>query len=458
MNEDHKMFYHALNIRQDLCIGCTHCMKVCPTEAIRIKSGKAILFEQKCVDCGECFRACPVCAIIVEQDDFDKIFEYPIRMALLPSVFTGQFPEEITIEEIYSELMELGFTHVYEVDHGAEILLDVQEQFVKDHAESKPVISPYCPAIVRLIQVKFPALVENLLLIKPPVDIAAMYNRRKFMDAGYSSGEIGLFYVTPCAAKIAAVKSPVGEDFSEVTGVINMNYLFNKVYTSIKQSKKESCQLPNRKVMKDKCIVWSLTRGESDNISGRSLAIDGIHNVIEFLEKIETEENPDIDFLELRACDESCAGGILASGNRFLTVERLHHRADAAGKRLMKGLKDTDSVLHYSDYLISHLKLGKVKPRSMMKLDDDMVEAIRKVKKVHELMLFLPNVDCGICGCPSCSALAEDIVQGRGTIGQCMFVQRTLEERKIYSREESMNALNETWSSNKFSRKWLLNL
>jgi iron only hydrogenase large subunit-like protein len=57
------------------------------------------------------------------------------------------------------------------------------------------------------------------------------------------------------------------------------------------------------------------------------MAVDGIHNVVRILEKLETEEMPDIDFLELRSCDQGCAGGIFLSGNRFLTVERLERRA-----------------------------------------------------------------------------------------------------------------------------------
>src|SRR5208283_5383612 len=104
---DSGTFYHALTILSDVCIGCTHCMKVCPTEAIRVSHGKATLFENRCVDCGECFRSCPVCAIIIEQDDFEKIYEYPVRVALVPSVFIGQFPEEINTDEIFSELLEL---------------------------------------------------------------------------------------------------------------------------------------------------------------------------------------------------------------------------------------------------------------------------------------------------------------------------------------------------------------
>lgn len=455
---EHGTFYHALNIRQDMCIGCTHCMKVCPTEAIRVKQGKAVLFENRCVDCGECFRACPVCAIEIEQDDFDKIFNYPIRVALVPAVFIGQFPEEITTDQIYSQLLDIGFTHVFEVEHGAEILLEEQYRYNQEHADNKPLISPFCPAIVRLIQVKFPALVENVILLKPPVDIAAIYNKKKLTDQGHEPEDIGLFYVSPCAAKVVALKSPVGEAASEVSGVINMNFLYNKVLTAIKQSKKEVRSISSRISLKAKCIEWSLTRGESVNSAGRSLAIDGIHNVIEFLEKLENEDNSDIDFLELRACDESCAGGVLTSGNRFLTVERLHNRADAARKRLMKGAVKQESIMDYYGYISKHIEVEKIKPRSMMKLDEDMAEAMRKMKKVHDLILFLPQIDCGTCGSPSCSALAEDIVQGRASLAQCHFVQRTLEERKLFTREESVKTLEDTWSRDKFNRKWLLNL
>jgi ArsR family metal-binding transcriptional regulator len=98
---------------------------------------------------------------------------------------------------------------------------------------------------------------------------------------------------------------------------------------------------------------------------------------------------------------------------------------------------------------------GKV---SMMKLDEDMSEAMKKMKKVHDLILFLPQIDCGTCGSPSCSALAEDIVQGRASLAQCHFVQRTLEDRKLFTREESVKTLEDTWSSDKFNRRWLLNL
>jgi uncharacterized Fe-S cluster-containing protein len=93
----------------------------------------------------------------------------------------------------------------------------------------------------------------------------------------------------------------------------------------------------------------------------------------------------------------------------------------------------------------------------MMKLDEDTAEALKKMKRVHELMRFLPQVDCGACGAPKCSALAEDVVQGRAVISQCIFVQRILEKRKVFNPDESLATLQNIWGKQKFSSEWNVN-
>ena len=74
---------------------------------------------------------------------------------------------------------------------------------------------------------------------------------------------------------------------------------------------------------------WSQTGGEAKHFSGRCLAIDEIHNVIDFLERMETTSGGTQrrNSGELRACDRSCAGGVLAVANRFLTAERIMKRS-----------------------------------------------------------------------------------------------------------------------------------
>lgn len=36
----------------------------------------------------------------------------------------------------------------------------------------------------------------------------------------------------------------------------------------------------------------------------------------------------------------------------------------------------------------------------------------------------MPSVDCGVCGAPTCSVLAEDIARGFATIEDCLFTQK----------------------------------
>jgi uncharacterized Fe-S cluster-containing protein len=65
----------------------------------------------------------------------------------------------------------------------------------------------------------------------------------------------------------------------------------------------------------------------------------------------------------------------------------------------------------------------------MLKLDEDMSEALKKMKRVQEIGKCLPDVDCGACGSPNCQSFAEDIVQGYAKINQCVFVQRIFEKK-----------------------------
>lgn len=448
---EQKIFHHALKIQKDRCIGCSHCMNICPTEAIRVKNGKADLFENRCIDCGECFRVCPVNAIIIEQDDFNKIFQYKHRIALLPAVLIGQFPEDIKTSQIYNVLIDLGFTDVYEAEHGVDILKNSMKAYANNYDQNKPLISSFCPAVIRLIQVKFPALVDHIIPQHPPLDIAALYYKQKLVNQGVDESDIGIFYVTPCASKIAAIKSPVGDEISPINGVINMDFIYNKVYTSVKRGDYDKVQKLKAERLSPEGTVWSLTNGEADIMQGRCLAIDGVHNVMDFLEKVENEEIKDVDFLELRACDESCAGGVLTAQNRFLTVERLRKRADYI-KSNYSDYNNKD-ILSYSEYLNSKITLGKIKPRSMMKLDENMGEAMKKMRRVKEILKCLPDVDCGACGAPNCQALAEDIVQERAVINHCIFIQRIFEKKGIIDWEESHQIMQEIWGEEKLNRK-----
>lgn len=446
-----KAFHHALKIDTELCIGCTHCMKVCPTQALRIRDGKAKLLPNKCIDCGECFRACPVSAIRIEEDDFNEIYNYRHRIALFPSVLVSQFPEGLPPEQVYSTLLEIGFTDVYEVEHAVDMLLEEMLKYQEDKKREKPIISTFCPAVVRLIQVKFPSLTQNMMLLKPPFDIAALHFRQQLEEKGYHKDDIGIFYITPCAAKIAAVKSPVGERDVLINGVINMDSLYNKLLLKIKNNKNNTCRVPAQNNLSERGILWSLTQGESDAMKGRSLAIDGIQNVMEFLEKYENGEIKDIDFLELRACDESCAGGVLNVNNRFLTVEMMKSRARQIKESGQQNAMH-DAVYENQEYIRKEMQLVEpIRPRSMVKLDEDIMKALEKMQEKTSLMKVLPLFDCGACGSPTCEALAEDIVRGKATLDDCIFIECMKVYEDAEDKEDAKKIVEKIWGKDRIN-------
>ena len=443
------MFYHALEIDEGNCIGCSRCMKICPTEAVRITNGKAFIMEDRCIDCGKCQAACPVDAIYIKQDDFKMVHEFPHSVALLPAVFLGQFPDDIRVSRIYAALKDLGFKHVFEVESAANVYVDVKHKYAREHEDDEPLISSFCPAIVRLIQIKYPSLVGNIIPVKAPLDISAMYVLKVLTEErGVPREEVGLFYVTPCAAKIAAVKAPVGEKRSLIDGVINMDALFNKVYRKIKEQGKgyayKALQTPQ---LSADAILSTLTNGERRLCRAkRSYAIDGIENVMDFLDKLENDEVEGVEFLELRACDQSCAGALLSCENRFLCGERMYARARKAAERERNGeMARAREMAAYKDYLIENSSVEPVQARSMLTLDKDLTKAYQKLERINKLKMYLPQVDCGMCGAPTCEAFASDVVCRQVGLTKCVFYQRHLERLNDITRQECLAATRSVW-------------
>ena len=69
-------YEHSVRLDVKKCIGCTTCVRHCPTEAIRIKDGHAVINQERCIDCGECIKMCPkkakkaVCNKLEDLKDF----------------------------------------------------------------------------------------------------------------------------------------------------------------------------------------------------------------------------------------------------------------------------------------------------------------------------------------------------------------------------------------------------
>jgi len=119
----------------------------------------------------------------------------------------GQFKETVTESDMVDALHSIGFTDVQYAEFGVDILRALGNR-ISVYADSHPVVSSYCPAVVRLIQLRYPALLTHVNLMRTPAQITALYARALLESQGAAASDVGIFYITPCAAKYAQIKTP----------------------------------------------------------------------------------------------------------------------------------------------------------------------------------------------------------------------------------------------------------
>ena len=146
-----KPYEHSVLLDASKCIGCTTCLHHCPTEAIRIKDGRAVIQSGRCIDCGECIRHCDNGAKRAVSDKLSDMDRFKWKIALPAPSLYGQFDNLDDIDYVLNGLLKIGFDQVYEVAKAAELVSAYTRLYLKTEGIAKPIISSACPAITRLI-------------------------------------------------------------------------------------------------------------------------------------------------------------------------------------------------------------------------------------------------------------------------------------------------------------------
>ncbi len=411
-----KKFFHSVYLDESLCKGCINCIKRCPTEAIRVRNGRACITSQFCIDCGECVRTCSHHAKKIHIDSLEILNKYTYTVALPAPSLYAQFNNLDDINILLTALIYLGFDDVFEVGAAAELVSEASRKYVSEHREHWPYISTACPSVVRLIRVRFPNLIEHLLPINPPVEVAATLARKRAMaKTGLPADQIGIIFISPCPSKVTYVWSPLGKDHSEINGVLAAK----DVYPLLLPHMKEAETSPMNLAIAGKIGVgWGCSGGEAGGmITDSYLAADGIENVIRVLEDLEDEKFSTLQFIELNACSGGCVGGVLNVENPYVAKAKL--------KNLNKYLPVARS---HSEDIPQDAELEwntQVEYEPVFRLGNNMLESISKMKQIDELCKEFPGLDCGSCGAPTCRALAEDIVRGKAEKNDCVHILRS---------------------------------
>ena len=409
------LYKHSVLLDESKCTGCTTCLRHCPTEAIRIKHGRAVIDPERCIDCGACIRYCPHKAKHAECSSLADMERFKWKIALPAPTLYGQFDNLDEVDYVLNGLLKIGFDDVYEVAKAAELVSAYTRRYLSTDGVVKPAISSACPVVLRLIGIRFPSLSRHVIHMLPPMEVAAKQARQRALEQHpeLKPEDIGVCFISPCPAKVSYVKNGFADYESAVDEVVSISDVYFSLISKMKKDEPQQMLSESGKIG----IGWARSGGEATAIFNDDyLAADGIENVIHILDQLESGSFPPLEFIELNACTGGCVGGVLTIQNPFIAKARL--------QTLRRYLPISQNQLPKEEEYISAEYLFENMPKysPLSKLSDSIVESMRMMTDIQNLKSTLPGIDCGSCGAPTCRAFAEDVVKGLAGPEGCLIM------------------------------------
>ena len=407
-------YEHSVLLDTSKCTGCTTCLRHCPTEAIRIKGGHAVINSSRCIDCGECIRVCPHKAKKAVCSKLDSMNRFKWKIALPAPTLYGQFDNLDDIDYVLNGLCAIGFDDVYEVSKAAELVSAYTRLYLKTDGVKKPAISSACPVVMRLIALRYPSLNDNIIHMLPPMEVAARLARERAIKnhPELKAEEIGVCFISPCPAKASYVKNGFAGYKSQVDEVVSISDIYFLLINAMKKGDNIDSLSESGMIG----IGWARSGGEATAIFNENyLAADGIENVNRVLDQIENGNIPQLEFVELNACTGGCVGGVLTMQNPFIAKARLQTLRRYLP--VSQNFLNSEESKYIPDYYLFN-ELPEYQP--IARLSSSMAESMRMMADIQKLRETLPGIDCGSCGAPTCRAFAEDVVKGNAKIEDCL--------------------------------------
>ena len=355
---------------------------------MRVFRARPSVLDYLCVDCAACIASCPSGAIYVEGTAH-ALAPAPDVTLILPPPVLVQFGTDFPPRRIVAELLALGYADV-RVTSGWELALRAAvREYAENEAPLKPVISPVCSAVVNLIETRFPSLIPHVAPFLSPMEAArdALADRK-------------LAFAVTCPCQRTALLNSAGTNAPDIVlpGAVRSALL----------PRLHAAGAPG--APRPPAGAESPSRHDASAPVPGILRVSGATHVVNVLEQIEDEQAGDLPaIIEAYMCLEAGFGTPLLREDPYLT----RHRWAAAR---MEPDAEARAIRRTQPYA----------QRPGLRLDADMSKAIQKLARIDKLARGLPGANCGLCGAPTCVALAEDIVLGRAGPDACVRLRSQL--------------------------------
>jgi len=376
-----------LSLDHGRCRACLRCIFACPTAALRVHRSLPVMLNELCVGCTACTAECADGVFGIGDPDTGHAAVTrgfgaalppvpPDAVLVLPRGFLAGFPLEGSPARVLAALQETGFADIRLVEEWEQALRREARARAASGKGALPLIPPFCPAVVALVESRFPSLIPHLGPWLSPLEAA-----------GEEFPLRPVFLVAACGAQYSAACR------TSLTDRL----------TVLSPARLAGALLPGLARKPAAAPTASAGTGGEPAPGPGELAVTGVRHVMRVLSEAEAGALGGATLLDLSLCDGGCAGSPLLCADPFISM----HRWQAAP--IGAAPSDAAAVPRQKPYAQRH----------GVRLDKDMGEAIRRLARIDALARTLPGRDCGACGAPSCATFAEDVVMGRSEADGC---------------------------------------
>lgn len=396
-----------IKVRRTKCKNCYKCITNCVVKAISYNDDKVDIIDEGCILCGRCIEVCPR-RVKSLDNDIEPIRAFVMDKntkvcASLSADFIAAYPEYS--DRLVSAIKALGFDYVEESSIGGTCVTEEYRRIILK-SKGKTVISSACPTINMYIQKYYPQLVRYLAPVMTPVEVHGKLIKNKY------GADTKVIYIGACLSTLK-----ICDDSPYLDGGLTYPQLNSWL-------KNEGISLPNYDVTsfdepstysriypiqggitKDIINIFDEYEG-TDTAGGYTLlSASGLESAKKMLDELANGSVSNV-FAEIWGCDGGCIGApFMPTGiGRFEKRIRVKNYADKA--------KPSRSCL-----IMDISKQHKNEPVEEKKPDDKVIKAILaqmgKYTKAQEL-------DCGICGYPTCREKAVAVYHHKADIHTCL--------------------------------------
>ena len=382
-----------LRLNKSSCKNCHKCIRYCPVKAIRFSAGQAHVVENECVLCGRCFSVCPQNAKQISSDAEKArvmVMSGPVYASVAPS-FAAAFPG-IGIDALEAAMKQLGFAGVEETAIGATIVKREYERILREEAPNV-LLSSCCTSVNLLIRKHYPDVLFALAPVMSPLQAHCADIKRRHPDAQ-------TVFVGPCIAK----KQEAAE--GDLIGAV---LSFEELRDWLKEKNIPLTPGPDTRPG-GKARVFPTTGGvlaTMEKIPDYTyLAVDGMPNCMATLEEIRTGSLHRC-FIELSACQSSCANGPLMNAPATPARNTLN---------ILQYACEGDFPVEQPPAHESRMSLKPIVHTAAHPTNWEIEETLVKMHKTTPES----QLNCGSCGYNTCRDKAVAIIQGKAELSMCL--------------------------------------